>query len=295
MLNFHHLRCFWMIAEAGSLTRAASRMHVTHSTLSVQLRALEEVLGGELFERRGRRLVLTPFGDEILTYASDIFRLGQEVMDASTRGASGRAVLRVGVLASLPKTITVRLLEPAIDERDCAVELQQGSLDHLLQGLAAGRLHAVLADQAAPQGSALRLHAHPLGETDLLVFGTSAVVGRLRGKFPDSLDGAPMLLPRTGTTLRRSIDAWLGARGLRVRVVGEIDDAGTLRAFGLRGHGLFPVRAALASEVADVSGSKRLGRLDGVRERYVAITRDRVVRHPAVARLISKARERLEQ
>ena len=90
MLNFHHLRCFWMIAEAGSLTRAASRMHVTHSTLSVQLRALEETLGGQLFERRGRRLVLTPFGDEILTYASDIFRLGQELVDASTRGASGR-------------------------------------------------------------------------------------------------------------------------------------------------------------------------------------------------------------
>jgi len=292
-LNYQHLRCFWVIAEEGTMTRAGARLRVTHSTLSVQLRALEDELGAELFERRGRRLVLTPFGDEIRTYAAEIFRVGRELEDAARRGTKGTALLRVGTPASLPKTIVVRLLEPALEGGACSIELHQGALDGLLEGLAAGRLHVVLADQSPPQGSALRLHAHPLGETELQIYGTQTVIDRLDGTFPELLDGAPMLLPRSGL-LRRRIDAWLGERGLHARVVAEIEDAGTLRAFGLRGHGLFPVRVALASEIADVGGAKRVGKLDGLRERYVAITRDRTVRHPATAKMIERARDRLE-
>ena len=103
-----------------------------------------------------------------------------------------------------------------------------------------------------------------------------------------------MLLPRGGTSLRREIERWLEERELRVRVVGEIDDAGTLRAFGLRGHGLFPVRSALASEIADVTGARRVGAFEGLRERYLVITRERTVRHPSLVRLIDRARERLD-
>ena len=146
---------------------------------------------------------------------------------------------------------------------------------------------------APPQGTALRLHAHLLGETELLVFAMPALAAKLTGRFPGSLHGAPMLLPRPGSLLRRSIDAWLGLHDVRVRVIAEIDDAGTLRAFGLRGRGLFPVRAALATEVADVGGARRIGRFDGLGERYVAITRERTIRHPALAAIVESARERL--
>lgn len=293
-LNFHHLYAFWMIAQTGSITAAAKRMHVTHSTLSVQLATLEDRLGGPLFERRGRGLVITPLGDEINTRAGEIFRLGNELVELTAGAVTGRLSLRVGVVATLPKTVACRLLEPALFGGIHSLDLQHGAFDLLLEGLAAGRLHVVLADQAPPQGSALRLHAHPLGEAELLVFGTESVVGSLDGKFPASLHGAPMLLPRPGSLLRRQIDAWLGERSIRVAVVGEIDDAGTLRAFGLRGHGLFPVRAALASEVADVAGARRLGRMEGLTERYVAITRERTVRHPALVKVIERARARFD-
>ncbi len=292
-LNYHHLYVFWMIAERGSLSGAAKAMHVTHSTLSVQLRALEDALGGELFERRGRGLVITPLGDETHVRASEIFQLGRDVLELAQRGASVRVTLRIGALASLPKTIVCRLVETAFDA-NVSLDLQHLAFDRLLEALAAGRLHAVLADQAPPQSSAHRLHSHVLGESELLIYGTARVRAMCRGRFPDCLQGAPMLLPRAGTTLRREIERWLDERELRVRVVGEVDDAGTMRAFGLRGHGLFVVRAALASEIADVTGARKLGTLSGLRERYVAITRERTVRHPALIRLIDKARSRLE-
>jgi LysR family transcriptional activator of nhaA len=151
----------------------------------------------------------------------------------------------------------------------------------------------VLADQGPPPGSALRLHAHPLGETALLAFAAPALANELTGRFPKNLQNAPVVLPRPGSLLRRSIDSWLAKYDLHVRVVAEIDDAGTLRAFGMRGHGVFPVRAALASEVADLGGARRIGRFLGLGERYVAITRERTVRHPAIAAIIEHARERL--
>src|SRR5689334_3622490 len=98
-LNYHHLLYFSLIAHEGSLTRAAAKLHVTHSTLSVQLRALEEFLGGPLFERRGRSLVPTPLGTDVAAYADDIFRTGAELVDmARGRTAPRRAALRVGVV-----------------------------------------------------------------------------------------------------------------------------------------------------------------------------------------------------
>lgn len=111
---------------------------------------------------------------------------------------------------------------------------------------------------------------------------------------PRTAPGAPLLLPGPDASLRRAIERWLAAHDLRINTVGEIDDAGTLRALGAAGRGLFPVRAALRGEVEDGLGARRVGRLSGVVESYFVITLERRVRHPAVATLIDVARRRLE-
>src|SRR5213596_959957 len=61
-LNYHHLLYFWVVACHGSVTRAAAELRLAQSTVSTQLRTLEEVLGEKLFARTGRRLVLTDVG-----------------------------------------------------------------------------------------------------------------------------------------------------------------------------------------------------------------------------------------
>mgnify|MGYP002151947237 CR=1 FL=1 len=72
-VNLHHLRYFWAVASEGNLTRTASRLRVSQSALSSQIRELETQLGLQLFERTGRRLVLTEAGRIALSYAEDIF------------------------------------------------------------------------------------------------------------------------------------------------------------------------------------------------------------------------------
>lgn len=79
-LNFHHLFYFWRVAKIGHLTRAAQEVHTSQSALSAQIKQLEERLGEPLFEREGKRLVLTATGRLAFSYAEDIFGLGQEML-----------------------------------------------------------------------------------------------------------------------------------------------------------------------------------------------------------------------
>lgn len=295
-LNYHHLFYFRAIAREGSLTKAAANLHVTHSTLSVQLKSLEDFLGGPLFERRGRTIALTPLGVEVAAYADDIFRTGAELVDmARGRTSSRRTVLRVGVVGAIPKTVVVQLLEPAIAVKGFgAIFIRQDSLDRLLEELAASRIHLVLSDIPPPEGASHRVYGHLLGESDVLFYGAPALAKQYRRGFPASLEGAPVYLPSPGTSLRRLLERWFAQHGLHVRVEGEFDDAGTMRAFGFRGGALFPVRAALKAEVEEMSAAQRVGKVDGIRERYYAISVERRVRHPAMAALIERARARLQ-
>ncbi|GAB4204118.1 MAG: transcriptional activator NhaR [Sandaracinaceae bacterium] len=295
-LNYHHLLYFHRVARAGSLTAAARELRLTHSTLSVQIKELGERLGGSLFERRGRRLVLTPRGEQVLGYADEIFRLGHELVDvaAGRQDARDRTVARVGVAPGLPRTLAYELLEPALREHPGPLSLRVDNVPRLLEELSVGRLHVVLADLPPVDGARGKTFVHALGGSGIALYAPRKLAPRLRARFPASLDGAPMVLPAPGTGLRRVIERWLGARGIRPVVTAEADDAALLRVLGVRGHGVFPVRLALRAEVDDVPGVERVGALDDVEETYYAISPERRVRHPFVAALVQQARDALE-
>ena len=75
-INYNHLRYFWFVAHEGNLTRAAGELNISQSALSSQIKTLEEQLGHDLFDRLGRRLVLTETGRMVLDYADSIFKTG---------------------------------------------------------------------------------------------------------------------------------------------------------------------------------------------------------------------------
>jgi LysR family transcriptional activator of nhaA len=289
-LNYHHLFYFSAIVHEGGVAPAARKLRLTHSTLSAQLRSLEDHFGAALFERRGRRLVPTAFGLEAAGYADDIFRLGRELMDvARGRGKPGRDILRVGVVPGLPKTLVHRLLGPALDQSARATAIvRQDTAEPLIESLAAGRLHVVLTNDVPPAIPAARLRSQALGETEILLYARGRVARAARRGFPRSLEGRPFVLPPPAAPLRRQLDAWFADRDVRVAVSIEVEDAGLLRAFGGAGRGVFPVRAALAAEVEDLRDVAMVGRCDGLRERYYAVTADRRTKHPAVAAIIER-------
>ena len=294
-LNYHHLLYFWTVAREGSIARACTLLHLTQPTISGQLRSLEKALGAKLFDRVGRNLVLSETGRVVYRYANEIFSLGRELQDTLKGRPAGRPLrLVIGVADTLPKIIVHRLIEPALHlPEPVQLVCDEGKPEHLLAQLALNNLDLVLADAPVNPAIKVRAFSHLLGECGVSFFGTAKLVAAHRRGFPRSLDGAPILLPAENTALRRSLEQWFDAEGIRPLVRGEFADSALLKVFGKTGTGLFAAPTAVEEEVMRQYRVRLLGRVESIRERFYAISVERKVKHPAVVAITDAAREKL--
>jgi len=294
-LNYHHLLYFWVVACHGSVTRAAAELRLAQSTVSTQLRTLEEVLGEKLFARTGRRLVLTDVGRLVFRYADEIFGLGRELLETVKGRPTGQPMrLTVGIADAVPKLIAYRLLGPALTGAEpVRIICREDKPDRLLAQLAVHGLDLVLSDAPIGPTTKVRAFNHLLGECGVTFFAAPALARTCRRGFPRSLGGAPMLLPTDNTALRRSLDDWFESEDIRPRVASEFEDSALLMAFGQAGMGLFPAPSAIERQVRSQYGVVVVGRLDAVCERFYAISGERRLKHPAVVAISEAARQRV--
>jgi LysR family transcriptional activator of nhaA len=290
-LNYHHLFYFWTVARAGSIARAGEELRLAQPTISNQLKTLEASLGVKLLERQGRRLVLTDVGRTVLRYADDIFRTGQELQRAVKGLPTGQRLrLVAGVVDVIPKRMAAILLQPAVDAHpDLVLVCREGPLPQLLASLAIHELDVVIADVPASEDVKVKAFNHRLGDCGTTFFA-AARHAHLRKGFPGSLQGAPVLLPSSGTALRRALEGWFGSAGVQPAVAGEFDDSALMMAFGARGSGVFAVPRVLEDDVRAQQGVQVIGRAEDVRQVFYAITVERRLRHPAVVAVAETAR-----
>ncbi len=289
-LNYHHLLYFWLTAKEGSVTAAARALRLAQPTVSGQVRQLEEALGSELFERRGRGLQLTAEGRTVFEYADRIFALGHELLDTLRQGTATRPTrLVVGAADVLPKLIVHRLLSPALDAGNQLV-VREDDQDRLLAQLALHQVDLVLADSPIAPNVNVRAFNHLLGESPMSFYAAPTVAKSLRRGFPRSLRDAPFLFPGQNTVMRRSLDHWFEERSLRPELVGEFEDSALIKAFGQAGRGVFVAPTVIDKEIRRQYRVTRLGHADGLSERIYAITVERRIKHPGVALISTAAR-----
>ena len=291
-LNYSHLQYFWTVAREGSIVRAAEILHITPQTISGQLKLLDEAVGTPLFNRSGRRLVLSETGRVVFGYADEIFSIGAELANV-VRGqdAAGTALLNVGVVSSMPKLVVERIIAPALTGDDpIRVSCHEASLEQLLADLAIHRLDLVLSDQPMPVGLGLRAYNHRLGSSGLSFFSVRKGAAKLKRRFPGSMDGAEMLLPSRDSALRRLMDEWFEANDLRPKIVGEFDDSALLKAFGEAGVGLFSGPTVIETEICRMYRASVIGRAPEVTENFYAISPERRLKHDAVVAITNLAR-----
>jgi len=295
MINYKHLHYFWAVAREGGVARASERLHLTPQTISGQLSLLEEYLGVDLFSRVGRNLELTDAGRLMLSYADEIFSLGGELEEVMRQLPDDRPQLfRVGVVDVVPKSIAHRILAPALQMPESVrMVCREASLDTLLAELAVHRLDLVLADRPIPPTVSTRGFSHKLGECAVSFFATEELEKKLKGDFPRCLDGAPILLPSSGTQLRSGIDQWLDKYRIHPRMIAEFDDSALMKVFGQEGAGIFIAPAAIEAEVERQFHVVAIGRVDEVKEHFYAISVERRVTHPIVSAVVEAARELL--
>ncbi|MBL9130131.1 MAG: LysR family transcriptional regulator [Verrucomicrobiaceae bacterium] len=291
-LNYHHLRLFWEVARAGSLRAAASRLHLSQPTISAQIKALENNLDEQLFDRTGRGLKLTPQGRLVMDCAAEIFSLGTEMVRSLHGLGSARSLrLNVGITDSLPKLVAWRLIRPAVRAfQNLQLSCAEGHAQELLGSLAAGRLDVVLSDEAAPSSLPVKAFNHLLGESPVVFCATPALARRLTKNFPASLKDAPVLLPASRTAWRHELDRWFDSHRIRPRVVAEFDDAALMKTAAADSMGITPIAAAVLDEAVDRYGLKPVGRPVRCGFTCHLITLERAMRHPALAVIAGEAK-----
>lgn len=294
--NYQHLLVFRAVVEEGGASAAARRLGLAQATVSEQLQRLEASLGVELFSRVGGRLVLTEAGTRVSRYAQEIAALGDELAASLDSEDAGRAPrLVVGLADVVPKLVASRLLRAAFafDER-LRVVCVEDAHDRLIAQLALHAVDVVLTD--APVGSAtlVRAYTHDLGGCGVSFLAAAPLAQALARRFPASLDGAPFLLPAEGTNLRRQLQRFFEAQGVRPRVRSECADSALLKALGRDRLGVFAVPTAIERQVLRDYDVGVVGRSDALREEYFAITVDRRVRSPVVAAICRDGRAWLE-
>lgn len=292
-LNYHHLLYFWTVVREGGVSKAATKLRLAQPTVSGQLRTFEDYLGQALFVREKGGMQLTDVGRLVYRYADEIFSLGRELQDSLRGRPTGRPIVfRVGVADVMPKLVTYQLLKVALaGDEQITLNIEEAPTSLLLSRLATHELDLVLADAPADPALSLKVYNHLLGESAIAVFAPGNLKKTPTGHLAKIVDGAPFIVPRVGTTIRRALEAWFDEAEIRPRVVAEIDDSALIKVFAQAGLGFFAAPECIAEEIIAQYGVAKVGVIPGAREKFYGISIERKIKHPSVGAVIEHARK----
>src|SRR5690349_20432069 len=261
-INYHHLFYFKTIATEGGIAKAAKKLRLGQPTLSTQLKQFEDQLGQTLFERRKKRLHLTEAGRIALDYAQEIFKLGDEMLDAlNDRLQADRIEVQFGIMDSVPKHLALLLIQEAQKVQNCLVSIQEGRSDMLLRELKAHRIDLLLANEAPPTMDGQGLFARRVARMPVVVCGAKQFLPLKKG-FPQSLANQPFILPIATNRLRVDLDHYLKMKNIRVDAIAEIQDTSLQKLLGSHGAGLLPLARPAADDLVQNKELYIIGELE---------------------------------
>lgn len=283
--NYHHLRYFWAVAHDGNLTRTAERLNLSQSAISVQIKQLETYLGHDLFERRGRKLVLTEAGRIALDHADAIFAAGRELIGTLQEKGRSRQAIRIGALATLSRNFQMEFLRPLMGRLDVEMILRSGTSADLLHGLETLNLDVVLINQPPARDAVTQFVSHRLSEQPVSLVGTQE---RLNGNLSliDLLAEQPVILPTTDTGIRIGFDAWTARLGIRPQIAAEVDDMAMMRLLAREGVGLAVLPPIVVQDELNSGRLRQAYRLPNIGETFFAVTITRRFPNPILAELL---------
>jgi LysR family transcriptional activator of nhaA len=288
-LNFNHLHYFWAVAHEGSLTRAAKRMNLSQSALSVQIRKLERQIGHPLFDRLGKKLIPTEAGQIALDYADTVFKAGDELMSTLRgRPLASRQILRVGALTTLSRNFQLEFLRPLVGRVDVELIVRSGSLRDLIAQLETHAIDVVLANSAAPRDNRSLLRNYLLNEQPVSLVGRPPR-RKPRFRFPNDLRTEPVLLPSLDSDIRLAFDRILELAGIRPNILAEVDDMAMLRLLAREREGVALVPPIVVRDELKNGSLIEHCRIPEVTEKFYAIVQKRRFPNQLLARILKMA------
>lgn len=261
-MTIRHLKTFCAVCEEGGVTRAAEKLCVAQPSVSQTIGELERYYGVSLFDRVGRRLVLTPEGERLRVKAQEAIASFSEFEEAA-RDTNARHVIRIGSSVTAGQMVLPRLItaiETTLDRAECrATADSAAAVEQLVEE---GSL-----DLALVEGSVSRALAAEAVFSDRLMAVCSAGMKIKNTLSPAELVSLPLLLRRRGSASRDLFDERLSALGLKAQPKLSSSSNSVLLAAAREGLGVAVLPEALVA--ADLSA----GRLKEVRIQGLELSR----------------------
>lgn len=258
-MELRHLRYFIALAGTLNFTRAAESVHVTQSTLSHQIRQLEDEIGQPLFARVGKRVFMTEAGEAFFTYASRaLSEIDQGLGELKAGDVSMSGVVRVGTthtfnLGFIPECVAQFLSRNATVK----VVIEELPADAIAASLDAGQLDIGVAYRPELR---FGLRFEPLfnEELVLVVADSHPWAGRKRIRMIE-LHREPLVMLPSSFSTRRMLDEFFTAAGASPNIIAEMNTVSAMLGLVSRIH----VGAIVASSAINESSGLRALLIEG--------------------------------
>ncbi len=290
-INYRHLYHFWAVAKEEHLTRAAEKLHLSQSSVSMQIRQLEDRLGHDLFIRDGRTLKLTETGRLVLAYAESIFSLGSEMLSAVAAGeGQNKKRLRIGAVATLSRNFQDNFLRPLLGMGDVHIQIESGTLEELVKRLAVHRLDVILSNRAPLADPDQKLHVRRVSRQAVCLLGPP------RRKmpafeFPSDLANVRLLLPGHNSDIRTQFDVLCEELELSVNVFAEVDDMAMLRLLARDSGSVALIPPVVVQDELKSGALEEYCVVPDVHENFYAVTAERQFEPTLLRFLLDKIAE----
>ena len=217
------LRTFKAVAEAGSFTQAASRIHLTQAAVSVHMRQLEEEVGAPLFLRVNKKLYLTEAGRALLGHAETILRAHDEAKaDLAAIGGPSRGRLHLGVASTAITAHPLPEILSEIKRKYALLDLSVvgGTSERIIEQILAGSIDVGLVSLPVEASDVLTETLR----SDQLIAAMSPQdkLARSRVITVEELSSEPLILGEKGGNTRRLIDLFFEKNKLEPKIVMEL-------------------------------------------------------------------------
>lgn len=279
-LNYNQLYYFHQIAEHGSISLASKVLLISSPALSMQLKELEESLEVALFDRIGKKLVLTEAGAIVFEYAKDIFKLGFELRDTigDRKTSRERDRIEIGCQDTIPKAVVDELLTFLIKNKKCKVVLKESNREELIRLQNDYKLDLILTNSVPSEGNAIIYESKLLMKESLVILGHPKYKAA-KGKISE-LAKIPFILPTYESSLRQKLESYFIDNKLLLDVVAEVEDKATEIDLALKGLGLIIVMKNSVPHLIEKKSLIELHAIKNIQEEVWMIIGKRKILNP---------------
>lgn len=215
-IKFRHLQTFVEVARQKSVMKAAELLHVSQPAVTKTIRELEEILGVDVFERDGRGIKITRYGEVFLRHAGAALTALRQGFDSVSQARHGDAPpIRIGALP----TVSTRIMPRAValflkEETGVRIKIVTGENAVLLEQLRVGDLDLVVGRLAAPEKMAGFSFEHLYSEQVVFCVRKGHPLLETQQSMFTGLADYPVLMPTRGSIIRPFVEQLLIANGI---------------------------------------------------------------------------------